>query len=85
MTVVERVRELGLLRAAGATRGQLTSYILVQATAIGVVGSLLGIALGAALAAGIAAWVRTVGIGPAGGPGRDPRPMPWRRSPSGSS
>ena len=31
MTVVERVRELGLLRAAGATRGQLTSFILVQA------------------------------------------------------
>ena len=43
MTVVERVRELGLLRAAGASRGQLTSYILVQATAIGIVGSLLGV------------------------------------------
>ena len=61
MTVVERVRELGLLRAAGASRRQLTSYILVQATAIGIAGSVLGIALGAALAAGIAAWVRTVG------------------------
>jgi putative ABC transport system permease protein len=61
MTVVERVRELGLLRAAGASRGQLTSYILVQATAIGIAGSVLGVALGAALAAGIAAWVRTVG------------------------
>ena len=30
MTVVERVRELGLLRAAGATRRQLTGYILLQ-------------------------------------------------------
>lgn len=68
MTVVERLRELGLLRAAGASRGQLTSYILVQAVAIGVVGSVLGIALGAALAAGIAAWVRTVGSVALGAP-----------------
>ena len=68
MTVVERVRELGLLRAAGASRGQLTSYILVQATAIGIVGSLLGVVLGAALAAGIAAWVRTVGAVALGAP-----------------
>jgi len=68
MTVVERVRELGLLRAAGASRGQLTSYILVQAIAIGLVGSLLGVALGAALAAAIAAWVRTVGSVPLGAP-----------------
>ena len=68
MTVVERVRELGLLRAAGASRGQLTSYILVQATAIGIAGSVLGVALGAALAAGIAAWVRTVGSVALGAP-----------------
>ena len=68
MTVVERVRELGLLRAAGASRGQLTSYILVQATAIGIAGSVLGIALGALLAAGIAGWVRTVGSVALGAP-----------------
>jgi putative ABC transport system permease protein len=68
MTVVERVRELGLLRAAGASRGQLTSYILIQAIAIGIVGSVLGIVLGAALAAGIAGWVRTVGAVPLGAP-----------------
>jgi putative ABC transport system permease protein len=61
MTVVERVRELGLLRAAGATRSQLTSYILVGACVIGVVGSLAGLLLGAVLAAGMAAWIRTVG------------------------
>ena len=68
MTVVERVRELGLLRAAGASRGQLTSYILVQATAIGIAGSVLGIVLGAVLAAGIAGWVRTVGSVALGAP-----------------
>jgi len=68
MTVVERVRELGLLRAAGATRGQLTSFILVQATVIGVIGAVVGIALGALLAAGMAAWVHTVGSVQLAGP-----------------
>ena len=42
MTVIERLRELGLLRAAGATRGQLTSFILVQASVIGLLGSSSG-------------------------------------------
>ncbi len=61
MTVVERVRELGLLRAAGATRGQLTAYILVQAAVIGAVGSMVGIGLGAVIAVVMAGWLRTVG------------------------
>jgi putative ABC transport system permease protein len=68
MTVVERVRELGLLRAAGATRNQITSYILVQASVIGVVGAALGIVAGGALAGGIAAWMGTVGSVPIGSP-----------------
>jgi putative ABC transport system permease protein len=68
MTVVERVRELGLLRAAGATRGQLTSYILVQASVIGALGSVLGIVLGTVLATVMAAWIRTVGEVSLGGP-----------------
>ncbi|HEU4840967.1 MAG TPA: FtsX-like permease family protein, partial [Ilumatobacteraceae bacterium] len=61
MTVVERIRELGLLRAAGATRGQLTSFILVQALVIGIAGSVLGVVLGAELAFLIADWMGTVG------------------------
>jgi putative ABC transport system permease protein len=68
MTVVERVRELGLLRAAGATRGQLTIYILLQASVIGVVGSAIGLLAGGALAAGIALWMGSVGPVPIGGP-----------------
>jgi len=61
MTLVERVRELGLLRAAGATRGQVTGYVLRQAFLLGVVGSVLGVVLGALLAVAIVAYVRTVG------------------------
>jgi putative ABC transport system permease protein len=68
MTVVERVRELGLLRAAGASRRQLTSFILVQATAIGIAGSVLGVLLGAVLAAAIASWLGAVGSVPLGAP-----------------
>lgn len=68
MTVVERVRELGLLRAAGATRRQAASYILVQAAVIGALGAVLGLALGVALASGIAAWLGSVGSVPLPGP-----------------
>jgi putative ABC transport system permease protein len=68
MTVVERVRELGLLRAAGATRGQLSAFILVQASVIGVLGAGVGILAGGTLAAGIAAWMGSVGSVPIGGP-----------------
>jgi putative ABC transport system permease protein len=61
MTVVEQVRGVGLLRAAGATRRQVTTFMLTQAAAIGVAGSLAGVGLGALLAAAMVAYVRTVG------------------------
>ena len=40
MTVTERIREVGLLRAAGARRGQVMSFMLTQALVLGVIGSL---------------------------------------------
>jgi putative ABC transport system permease protein len=61
MTVVERIREVGLLRAAGARRGQVMSFMLTQALVLGVIGSLLGLVLGGLLALGMVAFVRTVG------------------------
>lgn len=61
MMLVERTRELGLLRAAGATRGQVTGYVLRQAFVLGVAGSVLGVALGSVLAIAVVAYVRTVG------------------------
>lgn len=61
MTLVERARELGLLRAAGATRGQVTGYVLRQAFLLGMVGSALGVVLGSLLAVAMMAYVRTVG------------------------
>jgi len=43
---VERARELGVLRALGATRRQVFSVILLEAIIIGLVGSALGLVLG---------------------------------------
>ena len=46
VSVLERVRELGVLRAAGMTRGQVRRTVVVEAGILGIVGSVLGIAAG---------------------------------------
>jgi putative ABC transport system permease protein len=51
VTVLERRREIGLLRAAGATTGWIRNLFLLQAALLGAAGTALGIALGVALAA----------------------------------
>lgn len=61
MTVVERIRELGLLRAAGATRWQLVRVVEVQALLIGLAGSIAGVALGILLATVVTGWLRATG------------------------
>jgi putative ABC transport system permease protein len=60
MTVAERVRELGLLRAAGATRRQLVGFVVVQAVVLGLLGSLLGLLAGFVLAELLAIDLRTI-------------------------
>lgn len=61
MTVAERTREVGLLRAAGATRGQIRRFVFAGAIVIGVLGSLLGLVLGALLAVVLVAVLGSVG------------------------
>lgn len=51
MMVGERIRELGLLRAAGTTSRQVVGLVLRQALVIGLAGSVTGIGLGIGLAA----------------------------------
>jgi putative ABC transport system permease protein len=46
LSIFERVRELGLLRAIGATRRQLRSMIRWEAVIIAVLGAVLGLAIG---------------------------------------
>jgi len=46
LSVLERVRELGLLRALGMTRGQLRAMIRWEAVIIAVLGAVLGLVVG---------------------------------------
>ncbi|HEY7605686.1 MAG TPA: FtsX-like permease family protein, partial [Actinomycetes bacterium] len=46
LSIFERIRELGLLRAVGATRRQLRSMIRWEAVIIAVLGAVLGLAVG---------------------------------------
>jgi putative ABC transport system permease protein len=65
LAVIERVREIGLLRAVGATRGQIRAMITWEAAMTSVVGALAGAALGVG-----AAWVATVAL-------REQMPVPF--------
>jgi putative ABC transport system permease protein len=46
LSVIERVREVGLLRAVGMGRGQLRWMVLLESVAIAVLGAVLGIVMG---------------------------------------
>lgn len=56
-SVVERTREIGILKAVGATRGQVLGIFLLEGTAIGLFGSLLGLGLARVLAIPADRWV----------------------------
>jgi putative ABC transport system permease protein len=49
LSVLDRRREIGVLRAIGATRAFTLKAILAEAAGIGVVGGLLGLVIGAAI------------------------------------
>ena len=50
MQVTERRRELGLLRAVGATQADVRRVVLGEAGLIGLIGGILGVLLGIGLA-----------------------------------
>ena len=51
VTVVQRTREIGILRAVGTPRGRIAAVFVIQGGLVGFVGSLGGVALGSGLAA----------------------------------
>ncbi|NOT28282.1 MAG: ABC transporter permease [Acidobacteria bacterium] len=55
--VTERRAEIGILRALGATRGQVRRVFLTESLALGLVGSLAGLVAGAIIARGIASAI----------------------------
>jgi putative ABC transport system permease protein len=62
MTVLQRMRELGMLRTLGASRRMATESVLTEALAIGVCGTALGLGVGLALASGLVALMRGLDV-----------------------
>jgi putative ABC transport system permease protein len=54
LSIVERTRELGVLRAIGMRRGQLAQMIAAESVIIAIIGAVLGIVLGLGLGAALA-------------------------------
>ncbi|HEX8769115.1 MAG TPA: FtsX-like permease family protein, partial [Jatrophihabitans sp.] len=63
MLVAQRLRELALLRAIGASRRQVSRSVLLEASLVGLVGSALGIAGGVGLAYGLRELLNAFNVG----------------------
>lgn len=62
LSVLERTRELGLLRAIGLNRAQTMRMVTVEAVVISVFGALLGVVVGTGLGAAVVRALRDQGI-----------------------
>jgi lipoprotein-releasing system permease protein len=58
VSVVQKRREIGILRAMGATRGQILRVFLLQGAIVGALGSVLGVLLAVALIWAFTSFVR---------------------------
>ena len=67
ITVAQRSRELATLRTLGASRRQVLRSVIVEAGAIGLAASLVGLGLGFGLAKGLTALFDSVGLDHAAG------------------
>ncbi|HSM45914.1 MAG TPA: FtsX-like permease family protein, partial [Acidimicrobiia bacterium] len=68
ITVAQRVRELALLRAVGATGSQVVRLVLVEAAIISVIASAVGVLAGVGVAELIKTAMNTAGLGIPDGP-----------------
>jgi putative ABC transport system permease protein len=62
ITVAQRMRENGLLRALGASRRQVFSSVALEALGVGLIASVLGLALGVLVAVGLKALLGALGV-----------------------
>ncbi|MFI8972682.1 ABC transporter permease [Nocardia asteroides] len=63
MIVAQRLRELALLRAVGASRQQVGRSVVAEAVVIGLIGSAIGLAAGIGLAFGLSALLNAFDLG----------------------
>jgi putative ABC transport system permease protein len=62
ISVAQRTRETGLLRALGASRRQVLFSVLIEALVVGVIASLLGIVAGLGVALGLKSLLDALGM-----------------------
>ena len=62
LSVMERTREIGLLRAVGLSRAQLRTMIRLESVSIAVLGAVLGVVLGIAFGVAIQRSLATQGM-----------------------
>lgn len=62
MLVAQRTRELALLRALGASRGQVTRSVLLEALVLGLLGATVGLGAGFGIASGLRALFGRFGL-----------------------
>ena len=62
MLIAQRTRELGLMRALGASRRQVNRSVMVEALLLGVAGSTLGLLVGVGLALGLIKLIAGAGM-----------------------
>jgi len=67
MLVAQRTRELALLRAVGASRGQVLRLVLGEAIVIGLLGAVAGLVVGLGLAGALQALFGSFGLDISGG------------------
>lgn len=67
MLVAQRTRELALLRAVGASRGQVMRLVLGEAFVLGLIGAFVGLGVGLLLASGLQALFGSFGLDISGG------------------
>jgi putative ABC transport system permease protein len=65
-SVMQRVRELGVLRSVGLTRQQVQMLVLLEAAAVGVIGAIVGMLAGTAAALAYLVVFYTAGVEGAG-------------------
>lgn len=62
ITAAQRQRENALMRAIGASRRQVSRSLLIESTAMGVIGSLIGFGIGILLSQGLNALLKATGF-----------------------